>query len=282
MEIALQDRTELLDIERIIKNKSPRLYKRLPKFIVSWLKKTIRQEDLNEFISSSNKFQAIDFLRNSFKHFDINSETIQFENLPENSKIIIVSNHPIGSFDGLHLIHLVYSKYGKVKAVVNDLLLNVKNLNEFFLGVNKHGMTSKQHIEMLNKIFESDIPIVYFPAGLVSRRKKGAIKDPEWKKTFLTKAIKYERDIVPVFVEGQLSNKFYTIANIRKKIGIKVNIEMLYLPDEMIKQKGKTLKIIVGKPISYKKFLSIKDFEKTTNDIKNHVYKLEKNPDAFF
>jgi putative hemolysin len=282
MDIELQNRTELLDIDTILKNKNPGLYRKIPKFIVSWIKRLVHQNELNDFISRNNKNQAIDFLRNSFDHFNIRSETYYIENFPDHSKVIVVSNHPIGSFDGLHMMNIVYSKYGCVKAVVNDLLLNVKNLNEFFLGVNKHGMTSKQHIEELNTIFESDMPIVYFPAGLVSRKSKGEIKDTEWKKTFISKAIKYERDIVPVFVKGSLTNKFYNIARFRKFIGIKKNIEMLYLPDEMIKQYGKTIRFTIGKPISYKTFEAGKNHEDYAQNVKDHVYKLEKNPEANF
>lgn len=275
-------RTELLDIEKIIKSKNPRLYKRLPKFIINRIKKIIQQDKLNEFISKYNNNFGYEFLQNCFSHFNIHSEYKTFENLPENSKILIVSNHPIGSFDGLHLIGLVYKKYGKVKAVVNDLLLNVKNLNEFFLGINKHGLTSKQHIEELNVIFDSDIPVIYFPAGLVSRKNNGVIKDLEWKKTFITRAVKHQRDIVPVFVKGQLSKKFYGIDRIRKLLGIKANIEMFWLPQEMIKQTGKTLIFTFGKPVSYLKFNSEKNYNQFAQDIKNHVYKLENNPHAIF
>ena len=276
------NKTPLIDIHSVIKSKNPKLYKKLPGFIINYIKKVIRQDELNAFIKKNNHLSGIDFLRNSFEYFNVKAEVEGTENFPENSKVIIVANHPAGSFDGLHIINLCYERYGKVKALVNDLLLNVRNLNEFFMGVNKYGNTQKKDLAEINEIFKSDFPVVFFPAGLVSRRKNGKIKDPEWKKTFVTQAKRHQRDIVPVHITGRLSNKFYITANIRKFFKIKANLESFLLPQELTKQKGSIYKITVGKPISYK-FLDSKHKENTWAQlIKEHVYKLEKDKNIEF
>jgi len=276
------EQTKLIDIDKIILSKSPRLYKNLPHFIIRYIKKTVHQQDLNVFIQKNKDATGEKFLKQIFSNFEIYSETINKENLPDLSNCIFVSNHPIGSFDGLHIINTLFQKYGKVKAVVNDILLNLKSLNEFFVGVNKHGTTQREQVENLNKIFESDVPVFFFPAGLVSRKTKGFITDGEWKKTFISRAIKHKRNIVPIYFDGTLSKKFYRIANIRKFLRIKANLEMFYLVDEGLKQKGKTLKITIGKPISYTKFDKSKNHQSWAQEVKKHVYKIVKNPNIEF
>ncbi len=276
------NKTELIDIDKIIKEKNPILYRRIPKFVLKYAKKALKQVELNKFFKSSNHLYGIDFLKNSFSYFGVKSELFGEENLPENSKGIFVSNHPIGGFDGLLIISSIYSKYGEVKAVVNDLLMNVKNLNEFFLGVNKHGITAREYIKELNSIFDSDMPVFFFPSGLVSRKRRGKIKDTEWKKTFISRAIKHKRDIIPIHTKGNLTNRFYWISNIRNFFRIKANLEMFYLPDESIKQKGKTIKISIGKPISYKEFNKSESAYDWAQKVREHIYKIEKNINSEF
>lgn len=276
------NKTQLIDIDKIIKDKNPTLHKRIPKFVIKYLKKALKQDELNTFFKSSNNLYGIDFLKNSFTYFGVKSELFGEENLPENSKAIFVSNHPIGGFDGLLIINSIYSKYGKVKAVVNDLLMTVKNLNEFFLGVNKHGLTAREYIKELNSMFDSDMPVFFFPSGLVSRKRNGKIKDAEWKKTFISRAVKHKRDIIPIYTEGNLTNRFYRISNFRNFLKIKANLEMFYLPDESIKQKGKTIKISIGKAISYNEFNKSDSAYNWAQKVREHVYKVRENINSEF
>ncbi|MCF6365766.1 MAG: 1-acyl-sn-glycerol-3-phosphate acyltransferase [Bacteroidales bacterium] len=269
-----KEEKKLIDIDRIISGKNPKLYKKLPEFIIKYIKRTIHQDVLNNFIQKNNLSTGNEFLENSFTTFNVYSKIINENNLPDNSNVIFVANHPIGSFDGLHIINILFKKYGKVKAVVNDILLNVKSLNEFFVGVNKHGITPREQIALLNDIFNSDYPFFFFPSGMVSRKNKGKITDGDWKKTFVTRAIKHKRDVIPIYIEGKLSNKFYRFANIRKFLGIKANLEMFYLVDESIKQKGNTLKITIGKPIAYSKFDKSKSHFEWAQEVKKHIYKI--------
>jgi putative hemolysin len=149
-----------------------------------------------------------------------------------------------------------------------------------FIPVNKHG-SNTENLQIIHKTFESDKIMLYFPAGLVSRKQNGKIEDLEWKTTFITKAKKYERDIIPTFIEGSNSNFFYRLANIRKQLNIGANIEMLYLPNEMFKQKNKTIRIIFGKPISYEIFDKRYNYSQWAAKLKSYVYAIgmgEKEP----
>jgi len=277
-----KNHTELIDVDKIISEKNPKLYKSLPQFIIRYIKKTVHQKELNVFIANNIDNIGVDFLKQTFINFQVKSTLKNSKNLPSSGKYIFVSNHPVGSFDGLHIIDILNTKYGKVKAIVNDVLLNLKSLNEFFVGVNKHGATPREQIESLNKIFESDVPVFFFPAGLVSRKLNGFVMDGDWKKTFVTRAIKHKRNIIPIHIEGKLSNKFYRIARIRKFFRIKANLEMFFLVDEGLKQKGANLKITIGKPIDYKILDKSKKHFVWAQEIKKHIYKISKNADAVF
>ncbi len=277
-----RNKTPLIDIHNVFRKKNPKVYKRLPKFVLNYVKKVIRQDELNQFIKQNNEYYGIEFLRRAFEYFNVRAETEGLEHFPETSRIIIAANHPAGSFDGLLIIDTCYKQYGKAKALVNDLLLNIRNLNDFFMGVNKYGKTGKEHLAEIKNTFESDDPVIFFPAGMVSRRHKGAIRDLEWKKAFITQAVKHKRDIVPVYISGKLSNKFYTVARIRKTLGIKPNLELFLLPQELTKQRNTVYQIKIGKPISYTIFNSDFEEKEWAQKIKDHVYKVSENINAEF
>lgn len=271
-----------IDIEKVIGEKNPRLLKMLPGFIIRYLKRVLHQDDLNAFIRRYGSSYGLDFADDAIEFFGIRIEASGLENIPEHGRCVIASNHPLGGLDGIALITVAAKVRKDIIFPVNDFLMNVKNLEELFIPVNKHG-SNAENIALFDQAFQSDKVILYFPAGLVSRKqKKGVIKDLEWKKTFISKARKSKRDIVPAHIEAYNTNFFYNLARFRKKIGVKLNVEMLYLVDEMYKQKGKTMKITFGKPIS------IDTFDKSNNDavwaskVKDYVYRLESEPGLVF
>jgi putative hemolysin len=274
---------KFIDIREIIRRKNPNLLKFIPGFIINYIKRIIHEDDLNNVIVKYKEYEGLEFLENSLSELNIQFEIDGEENLPPPEKrCIFAANHPIGSVDGLVFMREMGKYYGITKSLVNDLLLHVKNFQPLFAGVNKHGANSKDHVEELDKIFASDYQILLFPAGLVSRRKHGEIEDPEWKKTVISRAVKHERDIVPIYIDGRLSDFFYNLARIRSFLGIKINLEMFYLVDEMFRQKNKRIRFIVGKPIHYKIFNKSHSDKEWADRLKKHVYKLRSDRFANF
>jgi hypothetical protein len=104
--------------------------------------------------------------------------------------------------------------------------------------------------------------------------------DLQWKKSFISKSIQYQRDIVPVYIEGKNSKKFYNIAYWRKKLGLKANIEMFYLVDEMYKQKGKNITFVFGEPIPWQTFNDGQPHEIWADKVKQHVYSLHSGDES--
>ena len=173
------------------------------------------------------------------------------------------------------VISFLGTRYPELKFPVNDLLLNLKNLNNIFLPVNKHGAQAKDAVSALEDAYASDCQMIMFPAGLVSRKQQGIIQDLEWQKSFVSKAIQHRRDIVPIFIDGRNSNFFYNLANFRKKIGLKANIEMLYLPDETFKQRNRTFTLYIGQPIEWESLDKSKKPIEWAQEIKRKVYLLK-------
>ncbi len=267
-----------IDLDSVLKEKNPRLLKILPGFLIRYLKKIVHQDDLNRALYKFRDKMEVDFTDAIlFEDFGLNLSVIGMEHMPE-KRFIMAANHPLGGLDGMALISIIGRKNRDVIVPSNDLLMNVPHLCNLFIPVNKHG-SNYQNFKTFDKAFATDKPSMYFPAGLCSRKKKGKIIDLEWKKTFVKMAKKHQRDILPTFVSGRNSNFFYNLANLRKFLGIKVNIEMLYLVNEMYKftEKNKKLEITIGKPIPWQVLDTRYTDKQWAYKIKKHVYALEKN-----
>ena len=266
----------LLDVERVISNKNPKLLKIIPGFIIRYLKRIVHQDQINPFLIRSANIKGLEFAIDTLEEYRITYSTRGLENIPDEGRFIFASNHPMGAMDGIALIVAVGEKFKDMKFPVNDILMNIKGLDTIFIPINKHGANSKEAANQLDNAYSSDSQILMFPAGLVSRKQKKGIIDLEWKTHFIKKAITYKRDIIPVHITGKNSNFFYNLANWRKRLKIKANIEMLYLVDEVFKQGGENLVISFGKPISWEEISKEKDKLKSAQRIKDVVYELNK------
>jgi len=271
-------RTELLiDIEKVFSSKNPRSLKIIPSFVIRYLKRITHQEEINAFISQNSHKKGLEFSKAILDEFGVRYNTEGMENIPGSGRFLFASNHPLGGMDGIALITAVGEKFTNLKFPVNDILMNIKGLDNIFIPINKHGGHSKDAARQMEEAYQSDAQMLMFPAGLVSRKRNGKIADLEWKKNFIKKAIQHKRDIIPVHITGRNSNFFYNLANWRKRLGIKANIEMLYLADEMYKQKGENLTIRFGQPISWEKLASDVNAHGWAQKIKATVYDLAKN-----
>lgn len=272
----MEESEKFLDVESIIGKKNPRLLKFIPGFVIRYLKKVLHQDDLNDIIHNNRNNYGVDFADGSLQGFGSKFEAVGLENVPSSGRFIFASNHPLGGLDGLIFMSVVRKKFPNLKFIVNDLLLNVKNLEPVFIPVNKHGKQSVSYVAAIDKAYASDEQMLYFPAGLCSRKIKGQITDLPWHKNFIVKAVKYQRDVIPVYFEGRNSNFFYNLSNFRKALGIKANIEMFYLVDEMFKQNKKFIRLYFGKPIPYRTFDHSKTPAEWANYVRTEAYSLPK------
>jgi putative hemolysin len=252
----------LIDVKALFASKNPRMLKVIPGFVFSILKKIIHQDTVNHYIYKHRDKSGLEFVQAILIEFGVKLEVMNSSGklltgdelstiIPPHGRFILASNHPLGGLDGLALLQVAGKSRPDVIFPVNDLLLFIPGLRPLFIPINKHGKNT-DNVEIIHQTFASDKTILYFPAGLVSRKQKGGrIEDPEWKKTFVTQAKRYQRDIIPVYISGRNTNFFYNLANLRKRLKIKANIEMMLLPDEMMRQRDKVVRLVFGEPISY-------------------------------
>ena len=273
----IQEGITQIDIKQVLRQKAPSAARKILGFMVDYLIRTVHQDELNEILRRYHDKDGVAFMQELIGYFDLNLELVNEENIPAEGRYIFASNHPLGGLDGICLSAIIGGRFdGKIRYLVNDLLLYLSNLRSIFVPINKHGAQGKKNAELIEKAYASDNQIITFPAGLCSRKQNGKIQDTEWKKSFIQKAVEYRRDIVPVFFEGRNSNFFYRLANMRKALGIKMNYEMIYLPDEMFKSKHKTYSIHFGKPIPWQTFDSSRKSAEWAEWVKEIVYNLKK------
>jgi 1-acyl-sn-glycerol-3-phosphate acyltransferase len=269
------DNQKVVELKKIFASKNPRLARLIPWFIWRYLKRVIREDDVNDVLARYGHKTDIDFTEEAIKDFNVRIHVEGRENIPKEGRFVFVANHPLGGFDGIVLMNVIAKHFKEVRFLVNDLLMNVYPLKGLFIPINKHGKQAMEAARQIEEVYQSDMQLLTFPAGLVSRKIKGQIMDLPWQKSFVVKARKYERDIIPVHFSGKNTNFFYRLANFRKFLGIKANIEMLYLVDETFRHKNKDLTIKIGKPISYKQLdNSRKPFE-WAKWFKEKVYALD-------
>ena len=265
-----------IDVKQVLANKAPKTAGKIPGFVINYLIRTIHQDELNDILFRYRDKQGTDFMESLLDYFDLKLETVHPENIPDDRRCIFASNHPLGGLDGIATGYIIGKHYdGRVRFFSNDLMMFLTPMKDMFIPVNKFGNQSKEHAEMMQKLYESDNNLVTYPAGMCSRKQNGKICDLEWKKNFITKAVQFKRDVVPVYFEGKNSKFFYNLANLRKFLGIKFNIEMMYLPDEMFKQKGNKFTIKIGKPIPWQTFDRSKSHAEWAEWVKDIVYKMK-------
>ena len=244
--------------------------------MVDWLRRTVREREINHILAEYWTLPPQEFIRACFHDWDVSYSIQGLDRLDPKGRYLFVANHPFGGMDGMMLADKLIDRFGDVRVVVNDLLMHVEPLRPLWLPVNKHGSQNADYARRMEEAFFGDVPILTFPAGLCSRRIDGRVADTQWKTNFLKKVYASQRQVVPLFVEGRLSNFFYRLDRCRKALGVKFNIEMLWLPDEMFSQAGKHFRMVAGEPIAVSKLQSLGSLREQTEYIRKKTYFLEK------
>lgn len=265
-----------IDIGAVLAAKAPRASRFIPGFVVRWLKRVVHEREVNEIIESYWGLPPREFIRAFFEYMRITYTAEGLERLDPSGRYLFASNHPFGGMDGLMLADVIMERFGDARVVVNDLLMHVEPLQGLWIPVNKHGSQSAGYARRYDEAFASALPLLTFPAGMCSRRKKGEVGDPQWKPNFVKRARLAEREIVPVFVEGELSNFFYRLSNIRTALHVPFNIEMLWLSDEMFRQRGRNFRIRFGEPVPWSELDACGSLREQADCVRTKTYSLQK------
>ncbi len=264
-----------IDIESVIAGKNSRLLKIIPRFLINWLKRLIHQDFINEILDEHGHLSGTEFAGATLKKLNIRYNVHGIDKFNHDATYIIASNHPLGGLDGVVLIDLFGKIFKNIKFVVNDILYNIEPLKPVFIPVNKFGKQSPEVARMITESYSDGNQVLYFPAGLCSRLTGTKIEDLDWKRSYINQALKYRRDILPVFFEGRNSNLFYRIANLRKWLGIKFNFEIALLPREMFRQRNAEFDVYIGEPVPHERLANEGTAAFWNREIRERVYSLK-------
>jgi len=273
----MEEVEKAIDLEKAIRNSDSAFFKSLPGFVINIMKRIVHEDDLNSSIYRSRHLQNIPFINDILDGWNVKVQSEGLDNIPATGRFIFAANHPVGGMDALSLFSSAGSVCPNIISPSNQVLSIIPNIRDLMVGLNVFGRQTKETAAKLHQLFDSDNHILIFPAGEVSRRTKGIIEDPDWQKTFITKAIEYKRDIIPAYITGRNSNLFYSVASLRKFLGIKMYIETMLLPREMLKLRGKPMTITFGKPISWQTFTPDQTHAEWAQMVKGIVYSIPGN-----
>lgn len=268
-----------IDIELVIKNKAPQLHKKLPKFVIRFMKWLVCQKQLNEILENCEMYEGPDFAIAMSRYMNVTYTVHGLDKIDVNGHYLMVSNHPLGAYDGISYIAVLGKKFPGLKIVVNDILMNIDQLRCMFLPVNTVGRQKRSDMEAIERAYrDENVQMMSFPAGFCSRFMNGKIQDIPWKKSVITKAIDSKRDIIPMYFKGRNSLVFYALEWFRRIIGVKFNIGLILLPWQMARYaRGKHYTIIVGDPIPYQTFDKSRTHAEWAQWLREKCYDLKKN-----
>ena len=267
------------DIRAILKSKAPNA--KVPEFLIRYLERITHIQEMNAFLRKypdKKNYEFIDLVVSEELGCSASIEGI--EHIPtDNRPVIFVSNHPLGGLDGMiiaQMIHRSRANQRELKVIVNELLMFMEPIAGLWAPVSKTSRLSREQVEQQKQMWESQTDVLTFPAGACSRLQRinhhWEIQDLKWQKNFVQRAREYQRDVVPIYFEGRNSRFFYVLALLRKWLGIKLNIEMLYLVDEMYGAHGKHFRVHVLPPIPYTTFDNSRTPSEWAEYVKNKVY----------
>ncbi len=270
----MEDIEKVINIENAFRKSNSRLLRSLPHFIITMIERFICQDEMNATIHRSRDKTGVPFINDVLEGWNVRVIVKGEENVPASGRFIFAGNHPVGAIDAFAFYSFIYRFFPEVMSPTNELLNQIPNLRPVMLGINVFGKNTREIASKIDELFRSDTQIMIFPSGEVSRRTKGRILDPVWQKSFITKAIQHKRDIIPVYISGRNSGFFYFVANLRKFLGIRMYLETILLPREMMKQRNSSVTLIVGKPIKYELLTKDKSHHEWAQYVKNIVYSL--------
>lgn len=268
---------EQIDIGVVLQRHYPRAARLVPRQAMEWLRRLLHESEINDFLRSCRGMQPCEVLTAWLERLEVTCEVRWPEGLDPRGRYMIVANHPFGGLDGVAACEAICRRLGDVRAIVNDLLMHIGPLRPLWIPVNKSGAQHPEYAQLRDRALKSDVPVLTFPAGLCSRRTRRGVEDTAWRTSFVRLAERYDRTIIPLYVEGTLSERFYRVARLRKALGIRFNFEMVLLCDEMFRQRGAHIVMRAGEPVGAADLAAMADDGERCRMVRRRVYALAAN-----
>ena len=235
---------------------------------VGWvILRILRISAINKIYDNNKNKSELDFLNGILDDckvkFEIPEEDLK--RIPEEGPFITISNHPLGGIDGVLLLKLLIEKRADYKIVANFLLQRVAPLKPYVMPVNpfetrKEAKSSIAGLKSALLHLREGNPLGIFPAGEVSTHKDGKLNvDKPWEEGAIKLIKKANVPVIPIYFHAKNSRLFYFLSKFSD------TLRTAKLPSEVIQQRGRVIKVRIGKPISVKDqdtFKALPDFYK--------------------
>ncbi|SNR38077.1 Putative hemolysin [Lutibacter agarilyticus] len=244
---------------------------------LGWLiMKILRISKLNRIYNKHKHLKDLDFFTALLKDFEINFEIPKedLDRIPKTGSFITVSNHPLGGMDGILLLKLLIEKRPDYKIIANFLLHRIEPMKPFIMPVNpfedrKDVQSSLSGIKNALLHLKQGYPLGIFPAGEVSTYKDGKlIVDKPWEEGALKLIQKAKVPIIPIYFHARNSRLFYFLSKLNP------TLRTAKLPSELLTQKGRVIKVRIGKPIAVKDQAAYPELQDFSNFIRKKTYML--------
>ena len=244
---------------------------------VGWvLLRVLRISSINK-IYENNKYKAdLDFLNGILDDCKIKFEIPEedLKRIPKEGPFITVSNHPLGGIDGVLLLKLLIEKRADYKIIANFLLHRIAPLKPYIMPVNpfetrKDVKSSIAGIKNALVHLREGKPLGIFPAGEVSTYKDGKLKvDKPWEDSAIRLIKKANVPVIPIYFHAKNSRLFYVMSKISD------TLRTAKLPSEVMSQRGRVIRVRIGKPISVKDQDAYKEIPAFYEFIRRKTYML--------
>jgi len=235
---------------------------------VGWIiLRILRISAINKIYDNNKNKSDLDFLNGILDDCKIKFEIPEedLKRIPKEGPFITISNHPLGGIDGVLLLKLLIEKRADYKIVANFLLQRVAPLKPYVMPVNpfetrKDAKSSIAGVKSALLHLREGKPLGIFPAGEVSTHKDGKLNvDKPWEEGAIKLIKKANVPVIPIYFHAKNSRLFYFLSKFSD------TLRTAKLPSEIIQQRGRVIKVRIGKPISVKDqdtFKALPDFYK--------------------
>lgn len=273
----------MLDLQATLESRYPDFFarhQRAGNTLIRGLNRLLRAQCFADFGQRYPHLLGLDFVEQALEYFDFTFKVRDRERarIPASGRVVIVANHPIGSLDGLALLHLVSSIRTDVKVVANDLLAAIAPLEALLLPVNNlQGGTPRRQLRRLREHLQAEGALIIFPAGEVSRLGPAGIRDGAWQSGFVSLARATRSPVLPVHVGGRNSLFFYGLSALARPLST------LWLVREMFHQRHNVVEVRLGRPVPWEHYSAIQGSPKHLARLfRRHVYRLPRDARPVF
>lgn len=238
---------EAIDIASILAERAPDLVRRLPPGTSALLRLVLHERLLNALLPGYDGYEPGEFCEAVLDRLSV---TVRIENrhyLEVARRPVVCANHPSGGIEGLALISALFQTRHACLFPGNDLLGLLSPLAPVIVPVDR-ARPNRAHAAGFERAFAGDAPILVFPAGVTARVYAGVLREFPWAPTFVTRARRHNREVLPVWVSGRNSPHFYLIHKLRRVFGVSLNLEMTLLLDELLRRRGDRVTLRFGPP----------------------------------